>query len=241
LEKDHAFVKSGRAIIDEKPELLHMGKYPVIQQAKNGDPKPDYYVSGTPRATGPIYLQNSYVDASEVSYGALDGKLKSLGFNPGDYGLAIRPDQSLQSAFYFVDIGGNTFALGECSRKVGKSLGGSGRASHFNDNFPVSFIVFPESFEIDPREGTPAISDDQLKKALKPLLLDLSRADNANELPLLMAFNESLPAGRPQGKRKLDAFRKDPTSAQVRPSYHNIVGALRSWGYIYQPPFWPMM
>jgi hypothetical protein len=117
----------------------------VIQQAKNGDPRPGYYVSGTPHPTGPFYLQNSFVDASRISYGALSGKLRSLGFNIGDYGLAIRHDQILDSGFYFVDIGANNYALGECSYKVGLNLGGSGRNGTFNNNFPVSFILFPQS------------------------------------------------------------------------------------------------
>src|SRR5512132_1753686 len=56
LSDSDPLVKSGSAKIDKRPNLLHKGKYPVIQQAKNGDPKPGFYVSSTPHATGPVHL-----------------------------------------------------------------------------------------------------------------------------------------------------------------------------------------
>ncbi|MFL6211330.1 MAG: hypothetical protein ACJ74W_20955 [Pyrinomonadaceae bacterium] len=237
LEKTHPLVQNGSAKIDEKPWLLKKGKYPVVQQAKNGDPNPGYYVSGTPLQTGPSHLQNSYVDASQVSYGALSGGLRALGFNLGDYGLALRHDQNLNSGFYFVDIGG-AYTLGECSHKVGKNLGGSGRAGHFNNNFPVSFILFPESFDIDPNEGTPSIPDDQIRQALIPLLRNLSMASNADELPLLMGFNETRPLTKPQGTSKLASYRQQPS--RPRPAnYNNIVQGLSQFGWtpLYTPTY----
>jgi hypothetical protein len=206
-----------------------MGKYPVIQQAKNGDPKPGFYVSGTPRPSGPGHLQNSYIDASQVAYGALSGGLRSLGFRLGDYGLAIRHDQNLHSGFYFVDSGGRNNALGECSHKVGKNLGGSGRASHFDNNFPVSFIVFPGSFDMDP-DGVASLSDDQTNGRLKPLVRSMALASNADELPLLMGFNEIRPPGRPQGSSKLEAYRRAPS--RPRPAnYDTIAQGLRAFGW----------
>ena len=229
LRPNDPLVTSGAALLDQKPALLHKGKFPVIQQARNGDPKPGYYVSSTPQPVGPIQLQNSYVDASEVPYGALSGQLKSLGFALGDYGLAIRHDQNLQSGFYFVDIGPNTFALGECSHKVGKNLGGTGRASTFNNNFPVSLIVFPDSGTLDPG-GIVSLSDDQVEAALPRLLFNLSRASNAEELVLLMAFNEVLPPNVPQGKKKLDAYLKKPGSPKPR-NYATINLGLRTFGF----------
>jgi hypothetical protein len=237
LSENDPNVKNGNAKIDKKPALLHHGKYPVIQQAKNGDPKPGFYVSGTPHPSGPGYLQNSYIDSSQVAFGALSGKLKALGFSLGDYGLAIRHDENLQSGFYFVDVGGNNHALGECSHKVGKNLGGSGRASHFNNNFPVSFILFPGSFQMDP-SAVAASTDSATQGYLKPLVRALSQASNADELPLLMGFNEVQPPGRPQGMSKLDAYRKAPSRPKPR-NYDTIVQGLRTFGWapLYTPTY----
>ena len=68
LKEDDPLVEEVKALIDKKAALLHKGKYPVIQQERNGDPKPGYYVSTTPHATGPAHLQSSYVDSSQISY-----------------------------------------------------------------------------------------------------------------------------------------------------------------------------
>src|SRR5262249_21545820 len=126
LAENDAAVLSGDATIDKQPGMEHRGKYPVVQQAANDDPSPGYYVSGTPHPSGPVWRQDSYIDASRVAFGALSGRLKALGVALGDFGLAIRHDTELQSGFYFADIGANNYALGECSHKVGKDLGGSG-------------------------------------------------------------------------------------------------------------------
>jgi hypothetical protein len=239
-------------IDDTDPSLEKHGLFPVVQQAKNGDPHPGYYVSCSPRASGPAYLQSSHLDASEVSFGALSGKLRGLGFHLGDYGLAIRHNQDLQSGFYFGDAGANNHALGECSHHVGLNLGGSGRAKHFNNNFPVSFIVFPASFTFDPgpemavprayREeenkyalgqgALPAIPDEDIAVQVKSLLIDLSRADNAEELALLMGFNEIAPKHVPRGTSKLEAYRKAPKDTLRPINYLTIVQGLRRWGYV---------
>lgn len=201
LSENDPLVKNGSAKIDKKPELLKMGKYPVIQQAKNGDPKPGYYVSATPRPSGPRHHQNSYIDASQIAFGALDRYLEKLGVGLGDYGLAIRHDQFLQSGFYFVDMGGWKRSLGECSHKVGKNLGGSRKGNHFNNNFPVSFIVFPKSSGFVPGAAHQIFKEDEIKASIKPLLKWLSLAENARELALLMGFNEIKPKeNRPEWK-----------------------------------------
>jgi hypothetical protein len=256
MSRNDPLVKNGTAKIDDSdPKLEKQGLFPVLQQAKNGDPAPGYYVSSSPRASGPLYLQDSHLNASEVSFGALSGKLRELGFQLGDYGLAIRHDQSLQSGFYFADSGANNHALGECSHHVGLNLGGSGRAKHFNNNYPVSFIVFPGSFTVDPcddkpiprayrseegkyalkRCALPAISDADILSEVRPLLIGLSRADNAEELALLMGFNEVAPKHVPRGTSKLATFRKDP-KPNLRPiNYLTIAQGLRSWGYTMTP------
>lgn len=232
LKEDDPLVKQGVALIDRKPELNHKGKYPVVQQEKNGDPNPGYYVSTLPHPTGPAHLQQSYVDASQVAFGALSGQLAALGFKLGDYGLAIRHDKQLQSGFYFVDRGGAaSFALGECSHKVGKNLGGTGRANGFNNNFPVSFIVFPDTFTIDGSEGTPSMSDEDIKVEIDLLLTDLAKADNAEELALLMAFNEVSPPGKPRGKAGLDAYLSAPASTPKPSHYSNVAAGLSQFGY----------
>ena len=231
LRPDDPLVKQGRALIDQRPELLHAGKYPVIQQAKNGDPKPGYYVSATPQASGPAYLQASYVDASQVAFGALGGQLAKLGFKLGDYGLAIRHDKDLQSGFYFVDRGGSaSYALGECSHKVGKSLGGSGRGNRFNNNFPVSFIVFPDTFTMDASKGTPSMTDDEIKTEVQLLLAEMAKADNAQDLALLMALNEVAPPAKPRGTAGLQAFLQSP-GKPMPAHYATVAGGLGSYGY----------
>ena len=230
LSANDPAVQSGDALIDDRPELKFGGKFPVIQQQKNGDPNPGFYVSTTPHATGDAFRQNSYIDASQVAFGALSGKLKSLGIALGDYGFAIRHDQNLQSGFFFADSGGNNFALAECSHKVGKDLGGSGRGNSFNNNFPVSFIVFPQSGTQDP-SAIVAESDDHIADALRPLLQNLSTADNARELPMLMGYNEVAPPGRPQGTSKITAFQNAPDKARRPSNYDNIAEAIKSWGY----------
>jgi hypothetical protein len=230
LGDNDAAVQSGDAQIDRRDDLKFGGKFPVIQQAKNDDPSPGFYVSSTPHATGAAYRQDSYIDASRVAFAALSGKFKSLGVALGDYGLALRHDQNLQSGFFFADIGGNNYALGECSHKVGKDLGGSGRGNGFNNNFPVSFIVFPQSGTQDPAAVVSEFDSD-IAGALKPLLAALSAAENANELPMLMGYNEVAPPGQPGGTGKLAAYKRDPASAKRPSNYDNLAEALKSWGY----------
>lgn len=220
-------VLNGTVLLDQRPSLLKQGKFPVVQQAKNDDPNPGFFVSSTPHPTGAIYRQDSYIDASQVPFGALSGKLKALGMKLGDYGLALRHDENFQSPFYFADVGPNNFALGECSHRVGKDLGGSGSASSFNNNFPVSFIVFPESGDQDPNAVVTA-SVDQIEAGVKSQLASLSAADNAEDLILLMAFNEASPPNQPQGKAKLDAFRHN--GGQKGSNYATVNLGLRTFG-----------
>ncbi|MBZ5625823.1 MAG: hypothetical protein LAQ69_45095 [Acidobacteriia bacterium] len=221
-------VTSRKVLIDPTASQF-LGKFPVIQRKLNGDPNPGFYVSTTPQAYGKPYLQNSYIDASRVPFGALDGRLRPLGLSLGDYGLAIRHDQNLQSAFYFVDSGATQYALGECSHRVGKDLGGTGRGSHFNNNYPVSFIIFPRS-----GTGPPKLlieqSDATIQAALRPRLFDLSRASNAQELCLLMGFNEVAPTNLPRGKAKLDEYLRNP--GRPKPSnYATILLGLATFGF----------
>lgn len=230
LPPDHPDVLAGRAKIDQRPELEHGGKYPVIQQEANEDPNPGYYVSCTPHASGPIYRQDSYVDASRVAFGALSGRLKALGVSLGDYALAIRHERDLQSAFYFADVGGNNYALGECSHRVGKDLGGSGRGNSFNNNFPVSFIVFPESGTQDP-SAIVEESDEQIGSAVSERLAELANVENPEDLPRLMGWNEVPPPNEPRGLAKLQAYLQTPGGVQDPPHYEIILGALRRWGY----------
>lgn len=230
LSENDPNVQSGDAQIDHRDELKFGGKFPVIQQAKNNDPNPGFYVSSMPHASGPAFRQDSYIDASQIAFGALSGKFKSLGVALGDYGLAIRHDQNLQSGFFFADVGGNNYALGECSHKVGKDLGGSGRGNRFNNNFPVSFIVFPQSGEQDP-QAIVTESDDQIAKALRDRLQQLAAADNADDLALLMGFNETAPQTQPAGLTKLCAYAADPANGTKPRNYDNVAAGLASWGY----------
>ncbi|MCC6368914.1 MAG: hypothetical protein IT165_35780 [Bryobacterales bacterium] len=238
-------VRSGRILIDSKAPVF-LNQQPVIQQARNGDPKPGYYVSTTPRNWSrplrperrlPNYLQNMYTDSSQVTYGALDGALRALGVSMGDFGLAIRHDQNLQSGFYFADAGANKHALGECSHKVAKNLGSTRRvgvdcttsSALWTNNFPVSFIVFPNSRTTI--ENLRDLSERTVEGGLHPRLAELSKAGNAEELALLMAFNEGPPKVAPDGKAKLDQFLKNPGAKPQ--NFATILLGLATFG------FWP--
>jgi hypothetical protein len=217
----HPFVTSRQIEIDQTAPGFHRDgnpklpiQFPVVQQARFGDPKPGFFVSTTPRnlarSLGAItaFRQNSYVDASKVAFGALDRFLQSThNVQLGDFGLAVRHDENRQSGFSFVDIGGWNHALGECSHRVGLDLGvrklGPGR---WDNNFPVSFIVFPRTAISSPFNVVPG--DSMIMSNLKAALSELARAENAHDLPLLMAINEKSPAGVAKGKAGLDAYRK---------------------------------
>lgn len=228
-------VVNGNALLDQRPEREKKGRYPVIQQAKNGDPSPGYYVSQTARAADasqPAYAQRRYFDASRVPYGALSGKLRDQGMALGDFGLAIRHDQALQSPFYFVDSGGaQSSALGEGSQKVGTNLGGSGRGSRFNNNFPVSFIVFPHSAS----DQSGALDDAAIGSGVSAQLAQLATASNARDLALLMAANEAAPGGTPAGKAGLDAYAADPSRA-LPGNFATVCAGLRAFGFALPDP-----
>ena len=231
-------VRNGTVIIDQDaPKFL--GTFPIVQQARNGDPKPGYYVSKCSHRHGPFHLQNSYIDSSAVPYGALDGDLLHLGVQFGDLGLAIRHGSDRQSAFYFVDGGGSKFALGECSHKVAMNLGATpvpGRDCTWNNNFPVSFMVFPRSgwMHFDAAKGQEigfgiqSTTEAAIEKPIRRLLTDLSRADNARDLALLMAFNEGPPPNALNGKKRLEAYLKKRGAAPV--NFVNILAGLMEFG-----------
>ena len=181
----------------------------MVQQAKFGDPKDGFFGSTTPRnlakKLGAItaFRQNSFVDASKVAFGALDLFLQSEhGIQLGDLGLAVRHDGNRQSGFSFVDMGGWNHALGECSHRVGLDPSvrklGPGR---WDNNFPVSFIIFPRTAISNP--FVTVLSDATIKSRLTDVLRELARAENAHDLPLLMATNEASPAGAQKGKAGL--------------------------------------
>ena len=70
----------------------------------------------------------------------------------------------------------------------------------------MSFIVFPQTAISSRFSLVP--SDSTIKSNLTASLSELAKAENAHELPLLMAANERSPAGVAKGKAGLDAFRK---------------------------------
>jgi hypothetical protein len=234
-------VVNGTVLIDQDaPKFL--GKFPIVQQLQNGDPRPGYYVSKSSHRHGPLHLQNSYINSAEIAYGALDAQFLHLGVAFGDYGLVLRHDQSLQSPFYYVDGGAGKFALGECSHKVATNLGVTrvaGTPCGWDNNFPVSFLVFPRSGDMhydavageEIGFGIMERSENSIMNALHPRLVELSRADNALDLPRLMAFNEGPPSVAPNGKERLDAFLK---KRGVPPgNFVHILTRLSKFG------FWP--
>ncbi len=234
-------VVNGTVLIDRDAPKFQ-GKFPIVQQQRHGDPNPGYYVSKSSHRRGPLHLQNSYINSAKVAYGALDARLLHLGVQFGDCGLAIRHDQSLQSGFYYVDGGGSKFALGECSHKVATNLGVTRIATKpcgWDNNFPVSFLVFPGSgvMHYDAAAGREIgfgileFGETSIERALRPLLAELSRAENARDLALLMAFNEGVPPHALDGKRKLEAYLK--TRGAPPPNFVHLLTRLAHFG------FWP--
>jgi hypothetical protein len=212
----------------KKHHLEPQLRFPVVQQAINGDPRPGFYVSATARPKGPEYLQGSHVDSAEVPFGALSGLLKKTGhFDLGDFGLGVRLDSDKSSGFTYLDSGGaESNAVGECSYKVFSELGGVGH----NNNFTTGFIVFPGSRRAD-GEAKVGIAD-QLRK--------LSMVDNADELVRLIAYCGQVGKGRSglEAWKQVQALPGDKRVKVSRPTnYLNVLNGLRTWGY----PGYPTM
>jgi hypothetical protein len=200
------------------------GYLPVVQQGGEYD---GYYISITSRATRSLaganeFQQSSYVNSAKVAFGALSGRLQSKGVAFGNYGMAIRHDNSKHAGFVMMD-GGHTSghdvgAVGEVSYKVFLDLGGPPKRaqSPLRNEFPTSFIVF--------------------RGSSGPTLSLLARADNANDLPMLLAFCEEAgyaDRSGDSGKPLLDSWvAGGRTEARPR-HYKHVLGALRHAG------FWP--
>jgi peptidoglycan hydrolase-like protein with peptidoglycan-binding domain len=201
------------------------GYLPVVQLGGEFD---GYYISITSRATRSLaganrFQQSSYVNSAKVPFGALSGRLQSKGVAIGNYGMAIRHDNGKQAGFVMMD-GGHTSgkdvgAVGEVSYKVFLDLGGlpkTAQQSVPRNEFPTSFIVF--------------------RGSAKPTLPLLARADNADDLPMLLAFFEQAGdadrSGK-SGKPLLDDWvAKGRTGARPR-NYRHVLSALQQAG------FWP--
>jgi hypothetical protein len=194
------------------------GRVPVVQ---HGGPYDGYFISITSRATRSLagankYQQASYINSSVVAYGALSKRLQDQGVAFGNYGMAIRHDTGHQSGFVMME-GGHTQgphvgAVGECSHKVLLNVGGYG-----TNSFPTSFLMFPNS----------SVS----------VLSTLAKADNADDLPMLLAFSEE--AGYPgrtgkPGKPLLDAWVAGGRTGERPKNYKHVVSALRAAGFV--PP-----
>src|SRR5262249_17955284 len=150
------------------------------------------------------------------------------GVQLSDFGLAIRHDKNLQSAFYFADSGPAGFGLGECSHRVGKDLGGSTTRHGFDNNFPVSFIVFPRSG--GGIQGVFGLPDQTIEAGVQTPLFNLSRATNAYDLVSLMAFNEVPARHTPQGLQKLKHYLRNPGSPNAR-HYSTVLLGLAAYGF----------
>jgi hypothetical protein len=79
--------------------------------------------------------------------------------------------------------------------------------------------------------GIMELQENKIEKALRPLLADFSRAENAKDLALLMAFNEGPPPNGPSGKTLLDTYSKK--RGIPPPSFVSILTSLSHFG------FWP--
>lgn len=201
------------------------GYVPVAQQGGDYD---GYYISITSRATrslaGPNrFQQSSYVNSAKVAFGALSGRLQGKGVAFGNYAMAIRHDNGKHAGFVMMD-GGHTSgkdmgSVGEVSYKVFLDVGGppkTAQQSSPRNEFPTSFIVF--------------------RGSSGPTLPLLAQADNADDLPMLLAFFEQAGyadrSGK-SGKPLLDDWVAGGRIGARPRNYKHIVSALRHAG------FWP--
>jgi hypothetical protein len=201
------------------------GRLPVVQQGGTFD---GFFISITSRATRSLaganrFQQSSYINSAGVAYGALSRRLQDKGVGFGNYGLAIRHDNGRQAGFVMMD-GGHTSgrdvgSVGEVSYRVFLDVGGPPKTASQsvpNNNFPTTFIVFPNS----PASKLPF----------------LAKADNAGDLPMLLAFAEQAGyadrSGK-SGKPLLDEWVAGGRTGAPPRNYKHVLAALRSAG------FWP--
>jgi hypothetical protein len=190
-----------------------------------------YFVSATPHYHGAfrdMYKQSSYTNAAKVAFGALSGNLETKGgVAVGDCGLALSPSTAQSSTFYFADRGATSGekaeAVGECSYALFLNLGGEKKVPGKtpDNNFPVSFLVFPGS-----KTGDDSGAMENLARAQFNLM---NAAGNRRELALLMAFAASVNNGT-SGLNALLRYRTNPASAPPGPWYHNVLRQLRTLG-----------
>ncbi len=227
------------AVLDLRPEMRGGdGKYPVIQQASNGDPSPGYYVSATSAVIEGYgnHQQSRYYNAKTVPFGALAGRLKRQGVDLGDYGLAIRHNQIKCSPFRMLDAGGSgKWSLGEVSRRVITNLGGNpsrnGNRVNYGNDYPTSFLIFP-GFE---KDFSGPFTETDISPTIQTILSRLSAATNARDLALLLALNEVPPGQATPGKAALDRFFASPNSS-LPAHYANVVASLRANGFSFADP-----
>ena len=149
-----------------------------------------------------------------------------------DFGVAIRHNQPRQSSFYFADMGGTkgeqAEALGECSYKLFRDLGGPKKAPGVtpDNNFFVSFLVFPQS-------NSGNTSETAVRNGIGFQFERISQADNSYELPVLMAFAGMAGKGK-SGLAGLEAWRKKSTKDKLDglpTNYGNIALGLAASGF----------
>ena len=211
-------VLDGTVLIDQDaPKFL--GKFPIVQQARNHDPKPNYYVSKSSHKHGPFHLQNSYIDSAEIAYGALDARLldwESVSATT-DFAFGMTRTWRVCSIMSMaVDRNSLWASVPTRSQRTWRVTRVAGTPCTWNNNFPVSFMVFPRSGDmhfdavkgVEIGFGIMERHENLIRNALRPRMAELSRAENARDLALLMAFNEGLPTTAPNGKMRLDAYLK---------------------------------
>ena len=151
-------------------------RFPVLRADNN-----NFYVSTTALARNaalPATDPGHWWDATTVNYAALTPPLRDRGVDLGDFGVAIRRDTGVNSAFFFADAGGGN-KIGEMSRLLFRTL----FPHNDQEERLVSFIVFPGS-RLNPIANTPG-------PTLRRLLGDLSTASNVGTMIDIMAAGTS--------------------------------------------------
>jgi len=215
--------KSTRPVVDTAAEKDADQRQPVIQQP--GEPSPGHYVSATASVFNGSFhewRQERYWDSGKFAYGAVSKKLTALGgVHLEDFGMVLRIDRSYRTVYAFKDAGRNDHSVGEVSQKVHRNLGG---VYKYDVNYPVIHIVFPGS-----AGGRPTKAD-EFEKGVRDQLAKLSKADNFEELPLLLAYYADAGKGK-SGLPPLEAFRQKRGSLPSATSLRRMLDELRKLGW----------
>jgi hypothetical protein len=204
------------------------GRFPVLQKPRG---TPSNYVSTTSAIADPKaneWDQKRYLDPVNFSYGALSDALKGQHVSLGDFALVMRSANFSTTGLFYADSAGDgSTRVGECSRKVVRTLSPSG----FNEDF-VNFLVFPQSGNGPPGPA----SEGAIKSKIGNQISKLAKAKNAAHLALFFAAEANYDTVRLllmprflESDRQLAVARLKIYASSAE--FVNTMQALNDWGW----------